>query len=260
MSILDKIVRHKINEVEYRKNFIKESELVTRLFFEREVFSLSESLNKKGPGIIAEFKRKSPSKENINLKANPIQITNAYQENGAAAVSILTDKNFFDGHEKDVLEARNNLSIPILRKEFIVDTYQILEAKSIGADAVLLIAEILSKSELKELAKFAKELNMEVLMEIHKSSQLDKLTDDVDIIGVNNRDLEKFTTDPMHSYNLFPELPSDRKLISESGINNAETILKLRDRGFDGFLIGELFMKADNPGEKLKELIESIRN
>ncbi len=258
MNILDKIVRHKINEVEYRKNFIKESELVTRLFYERDIVSLSESLTENAPGIIAEFKRKSPSKENINLKANPVKITNMYQENGAAGVSILTDHSFFEGHEKDILEARNNLKLPILRKEFIVDTYQILEAKSIGADAILLIAQILSKSELKDLAKFAKELKLEVLMEIHSSSQLEKLTDDVDIIGVNNRDLEKFTADPMHSFNIYPELPTDRKLISESGISSAEEIIKLRERGFDGFLIGEYFMNSDDPGKTLKELLEKV--
>jgi len=260
MNILDRIVRHKINEVEYRKNFIKETELVTRLFFEREVVSLSNYLTKKPPGIIAEFKRKSPSKDNINLEANPVQITNTYQENGAAGISILTDHNFFDGHEKDIVNARNNLEIPILRKEFIVDTYQILEAKSIGADAILLIAEILSKSELKDLAKFAKELNLEVVMEIHKGTQIDKLTDDIDIVGVNNRDLKKFTTDPMHSFNIYPELPTDRKLISESGIKTAATIKMLSKRGFDGFLIGEYFMQSEDPGAKLKELIEQVKN
>ncbi len=259
MNILENIVRHKINEVEYRKNFIKESELVTRLFFERETVSLAESLVKKSPGIIAEFKRKSPSKHNINLDANPIQITNNYQDNGAAGISILTDKNFFAGHEKDILDARNNISIPILRKEFIVDTYQILEAKSIGADAILLIAEILSKSELSDLARFAKELNLEVVMEIHNLEQLKKLTDNVDIIGVNNRDLKEFKTDPMHSYNLYPDLPKDRKLISESGISDADTIRKLKERGFHGFLIGEHFMGSDEPGNILKELIDQVK-
>jgi len=259
MNILEKIVRHKINEVEYRKNFIKESELVRRLFFNREIVSFSDSLSKKSPGIIAEFKRKSPSKDKINLEANPVQITNSYQDSGAAAISILTDNHFFDGHEKDILDARNNLSIPILRKEFIIDTYQLLEAKSIGADAILLIAEILSKSDLAELAKFAKELGLEVLMEIHSISELDKLTDDVDVIGVNNRDLTAFKTDPMHSYNLYPQLPQDRKLISESGISNAQTIIKLRDRGFDGFLIGEYFMTSDDPGGTLQDLIAEVR-
>jgi len=259
MNTLEKIVRHKINEVEYRKNFIKESELVTRLFFNREVVSLTKSLSKKAPGIIAEFKRKSPSKNNINIDANSVQITNNYQDNGAAAVSILTDNKFFKGHEKDILDARNNLSIPILRKEFIVDTYQILEAKSIGSDVILLIAEILSKTDLRELARFAKELKLEVLMEIHDITQLKKLTDDVDIIGVNNRDLTKFETDPMRSYELFPKLPTDRTLISESGIRDAQTIIKLRDRGFNGFLIGEYFMEAEDPGATLQKLISEVK-
>jgi len=260
MSILDKIVRHKISEVEEKKNFTKETELVSRVFFDSKTISLKESLQKNAPGIIAEFKRKSPSKDNINVDANPILVTNQYEDNGAAGISVLTDFTFFQGSDKDLHDARKNLSIPILRKDFTVDTYQILEAKSIGADAILLIAAILSKSELKELAHFANSLGLEVVMEIHHAGELEKLTDHVDIIGVNNRDLKKFVTDPEHSVRLYPELPKDRVLISESGINEAATIKRLMDTGYQGFLVGEYFMKNDKPGDKLKELLEEVKN
>ena len=258
MNILEKIVNHKINEVEYRKNFVKETELVQRLFFNKETLSLSDFLKQKQPGIIAEFKRKSPSVPDINMDANPISVTNAYEENGAAAISILTDSNFFHGSEKDLLDIRKNLSLPILRKDFIIDYYQILESKSIGSDAILLIAAILSKKELASLAKFAQELNLQVIMEVHGPQDLEKLTDDVDIIGVNNRNLESFKTDPQHSIDIKSNLPSDRLCISESGISKAETIKKLMEVGYDGFLIGEYFMQADNPGETLKELIDNV--
>ena len=211
-------------------------------------YSLKDSLNNSNnAGIIAEFKRKSPSKGWINEQANISEVVRSYTENYASAVSVLTDKNFFGGDMEDLEKARHQIKIPLLRKDFMIDEYQLYEAKSYGADVILLIAACLSKQQTKELAKKAKELQLEVLLEIHSEKETEYICDEVDVIGINNRNLETFKTDVQTSMQLIKEMPFDKPIISESGIDNIETILQLRNVGFKGFLIGEYFMKATKP-------------
>jgi len=258
MSILDKIVAYKQEEIARNKSREPESALLKRPHFERETASLVASLANNAPGIIAEFKRKSPSKQDINVSADPGAISEAYESNGAAAMSVLTDEHFFAGTSEDFLKIRAKRSFPMLRKDFMIDPYQVIEAKSMGADVILLIAEILSKAKLKELAGIAKELKLEILMEVHSKENLLKICDEVDVVGVNNRDLSVFKTDPEHSIRLFDQLPGDRKKISESGINNPDVVRKLRNAGYDGFLIGEHFMRAEDPAEELQRFIKAV--
>ena len=257
MGILNKIVDHKKTALIDLKKSVPESSLLKSEHFERTTVSIAESLKNRAPGIIAEFKRKSPSKQAINVDANPELIARAYSENGAAAISVLTDEHFFGGSTEDLLRARDNSALPILRKDFMIDPYQIVEAKSMGADVILLIAEILSKSRLKVLAQLAKELQMDVLMEVHSTDNLKKICDEVDVVGVNNRDLSTFQTDAQHSVQLFEQLPADRMKISESGISDASTVQMLHEIGYNGFLIGEHFIRSENPGTTLDEFIKS---
>ncbi len=257
MGILDKIVNHKKEALMKLKQAAPESSLLKSEHFERATVSMCESLKNRKPGIIAEFKRKSPSKQEINLDADPEGIAKAYEANGAAAISVLTDEHFFGAHSNDFSQVRNTSTLPVLRKDFMIDPYQIIEAKSMGADVILLIAEVLSKSRLKVLASLAKELKLEVLMEVHSTDNLKKICDEVDIVGVNNRDLSTFKTDAQHSVQLFESLPSDRMKISESGISDATTVKRLSDLGYNGFLIGEHFMRASDPGASIREFIKS---
>jgi indole-3-glycerol phosphate synthase len=248
MNILHTIVERKKEEVALAKSKIKESTLVQSDMFDRTCFSLSDYIKKPElSGIIAEFKRKSPSKPTINLQADVIQVTTGYSSASASALSVLTDVDFFGGSDLDLKQARSNNQIPILRKDFVIDPYQILEAKSLGADAILLIAEILTKNEIDELSKVAADCEMEVLMEIHTADQIKKYHDRIRNIGVNNRNLKTFTTDIRYSVDIFPQLPIDATKISESGLDDVDTVVSLKRFGYDGFLIGECFMKTENP-------------
>jgi len=256
MNILDKIIAHKKQEVTQLKAEIKVSTLIKSPGFKRTPLSLKkELLDPKGSGIIAEFKRKSPSKGDINAYANVEKISIGYMQAGASALSVLTDTHFFNGQNKDLITARKFNFCPILRKEFVVDEYQIIEAKSIGADAILLIAECLTAQEIKTLSKLAKSLNMEVLLEVHSSDQLGKLCDTIDVVGVNNRDLTTFNVDVQSSIDLANLIPSDFVKISESGINDAKTVIDLKEIGYKGFLIGEHFMKNADPAKTCKNFI-----
>jgi len=245
-------------EVAERKKNITENTLTESLDFNKPIHSLAKKLNENQYGIIAEFKRKSPSKPTINLYGNIKTITQGYQNAGASAVSILTDKQFFGGSDADVIMARKNLNIPILRKEFIIDQYQIIEAKSMGADVILLIAEILDANQIKELATFAQSLELEIILEIHTKDQLIKYHESIHHIGVNNRNLKNFTTDITQSISLKPFLPSDAIPISESGLHTAEHIVKLIEYGYKGFLIGEHFMTSDDPSKACGQFIQQI--
>ena len=263
MNILDKIIERKIKEVEQRKRLTPASVLEKSAYFELPNISFRKFLTDPSrTGIIAEFKRKSPSKGVINDKVTVEEVVSAYDCFGASAVSVLTDIDFFGGSDEDLLHARDVIKCPILRKEFIIDEYQILEAKSMGANVILLIAAVLEPQRLKALAAFTKSLNMEVLMEVHDLEELEaNHWDDIDAIGVNNRNLKTFEVSLETSYKLSEEIPDRFIKVSESGIHDAKTILQLKEYGFEGFLIGENFMKNTNPGEafgaftnELKEL------
>jgi len=259
-SILSEIVTHKRAEVAHQKELYPIKLLEQSTFFNSPTVSLKEYiLREDKSGIIAEFKRKSPSKKAINLYADPEEVTIGYMQAGASALSVLTDEKYFGGGTKDLTTARKFNYCPILRKDFIRDEYQIIEAKSIGADAILLIAEILSKEELEQFTNKAHELGMEVLCELHSEEEIEKVVAaNVDLIGVNNRDLKTFTTSIENSIRIKKSLPTDKVLISESGIHSAEQLVTLRNAGFHGFLIGELFMKEEDPGAAARGFVNEI--
>lgn len=249
MNILDKIVKDKIEEVKKRKSLYPLELLEQSILFNTPVVSLKEYLLRKDKsGIIAEFKRQSPSKGAINQYASPEEVSIAYMQAGASALSVLTDKTYFGGTCDDLRTVRKFNFCPILRKDFIIDEYQIIESKSIGADAILLIAAILDEQQIKAYTSLAKSVGLEVLNEVHNKEDLRKIDlKDAKIIGVNNRDLKTFTTDIIRSKELSKLIPNEHIKISESGINNPESIIELRDYGYKGFLIGEKFMKTANP-------------
>jgi indole-3-glycerol phosphate synthase len=247
MNILDKIIEHKVDEVAARKKKVSVGDLEKTAGFSRKTLSLKQFLNDESKtGIIAEFKRKSPSKGIINDKVDVVTITNAYTKYGASGLSVLTDEEFFGGTTNDLVKARVN-EVPILRKDFMIDEYQITEARSMGADVILLIAACLSPERVKDLAVFAKSLQLEVLLEIHNEEELQHICAEVDIIGVNNRDLKTFKVDINRSIELSKQIPADKIKIAESGIHDIETILIFKEAGFKGFLIGENFMKNEDP-------------
>ncbi len=218
--------------------------------------SMKESLRNSATGIIAEFKRKSPSKGWIKEDGKPDVIPPAYDQNGAAALSILTDEKYFGGSLDFLRTARPLVKAPILRKDFIVDEYQLFQARQAGANAVLLIAADLSPAECRALAHTAHELGLEVLLETHSEAELDYFDESlIDMLGVNNRHLGTFHTDVQTSFDLAAKLPQETVKVSESGISNPQTVQKLRKAGFRGFLMGEHFMRAANPGAALKEFI-----
>jgi indole-3-glycerol phosphate synthase len=247
MNILDKIIAHKRTEVLAAKEKISVEVLQQSAFYKRQTFSLKQFLlDETKTGIIAEFKRKSPSKGIINDTADVVVVTKAYTANGASCLSVLTDEVFFGGSSTDLQKARVN-NIPVLRKDFIIDEYQITEARSIGADVILLIAACLTPERVKELALFAKSLQLEVLLEIHTEEELQHICAETEIVGINNRDLKTFTVDINRSIELSKKIPADKIKIAESGINNIETICTFKKAGFKGFLIGENFMKEHDP-------------
>jgi indole-3-glycerol phosphate synthase len=208
--------------------------------------SLTESLLTRS-GIIAEFKRRSPSRGVINDRVSVEDVTKAYAAAGASCLSVLTDEEFFGGTSDDLRAARVN-SIPVLRKDFMVDEYQIVEAKAIGADVILLIAACLSPAEVRRLAKSARSLGLEVLLEIHSEEELGHICEETPVVGVNNRDLKTFTVDIERSIRLSRRIPAGKLLVAESGINDTATILHMKNAGFRGFLVGEHFMKEEDPG------------
>ena len=247
MTILDKIIAHKKLEVQQNKQNVSIADLENTLHFKREVYSISEALKRSdSSGIIAEFKRKSPSKGIINDQIDVVEQALNYKKNNVAAMSVLTDKMFFGGNNSDLMTARNFIDVPILRKDFVVDEYQIIEAKAIGADFVLLIASVLSKKQIAAFADFAHNLGLEVLCEVHNEKELEKLNSRINLVGVNNRNLNDFSVSLENSINLSKKIPKEYMRISESGISSKEDIELLRKYGFQGFLIGEYFMRAQN--------------
>lgn len=261
MDILDKIIAHKIKEVAKRKESFPIKLLEKSIYFENPVLSLSSHLKMgEAPRIIAEIKRRSPSKGIINKNIDVRELSTGYIQAGAAALSVLTDTAFFQGSNEDLNIARKYNKSPILRKDFMIDEYQILEAKSIGADAILLIASVLNPERTKELARFANSLRLEVLLEVHNETELQKHPNQyVNIIGVNNRNLKTFEVDIQTSVQLSALIPDDFLKISESGISNPEAIAQLINVGFNGFLVGEYFMQSSKPHLKCKGLIQSVK-
>jgi indole-3-glycerol phosphate synthase len=260
MNILEKIVAHKWDEINELKALYPLKLLERSIYFSSPTVSLSKYLKREDKsGIIAEFKRQSPSRGVINAYAGVEDTSIGYMRAGASALSVLTDTHFFGGSNSDLKTARKFNFCPILRKEFIIDEYQIYEARSIGADAVLLIAEILKPDEVKKLARLAKSLDLEVVCEVHSGNQLEKITDDVDLIGVNNRNLDTFEVDINTSFELLRHIPDGKMKISESGISRPETVFELKKAGFNGFLIGENFMQSPHPGKACARFIKEIR-
>ncbi len=256
MHILEKIIAHKRKEVAERKSLFPVDLLERSLFFKTECVPLVKYLKDKNKsGVIAEFKRRSPSKGDINKYASVEQVTIGYMQAGASALSVLTDAEFFGGKSADLGEARKYNYCPILRKDFTVDEYQIIEAKSIGADAILLIASCLSANEVKRFSEMAHSLGLQVLLEIHSEIELDRFCENIDIIGVNNRDLKTFKTSVENSHKLLPLLPNNVAKISESGINDPKDAAGLLQAGYDGLLIGESFMRSSRPEGACSEFI-----
>lgn len=260
MNILDKIIETKRVEVANQKKLVSVTQLEKYPLYTRECNSLKSNLLKENSsGIIAEFKQKSPSKGEINYKVKVKEVTKEYVNAGASGLSVLTDYEYFGGNITNLTKAREaNPDIPILRKDFMIDTYQVIEAKAFGADVILLIAACLEKEQALVLAKKAKELGMDVLMEIHNEEELSIVNDYVDIVGVNNRNLKTFEVNVETSVTL-SKLISDKFVkISESGLKGSSEIQYLKENGFKGFLIGETFMKTDNPGKACKNLISQL--
>jgi indole-3-glycerol phosphate synthase len=261
MTILDKIIASKYTEVEIQKKIVPVSILQKREDFNRTTISLKASLTKSGStGIIAEFKRKSPSKGVINDNVRVEDVTQGYSQAGVAGLSVLTDRSFFGGSLVDLFAARQVNTIPILRKDFMVDEYQVIEAKAYGADVILLIAASLELKQIQDLTACAKSLGLEVLLEIHAKEELEKVIDGVDIVGVNNRNLKDFKVHIQRSVELARLIDDKFVKISESGIEHPDTISYLRSHGFKGFLIGENFMKQADPGIACKEFIMQLNS
>ncbi len=260
MNILETIVEQKKKEVAEKKA-IMDVDFLKFLNddFERKGLSLKEKLFNGEPNIIAEFKRKSPSKGWMNEGIHISAVIHDYEEHGAAAISVLTDKEFFGGELEELKIARREVDIPLLRKDFMIDEFQLYEAKSYGADIILLIAACLSKQQAQQLAQKAKELQLEVLLEIHSEKETEYICDEVDIIGINNRNLETFVTDVKTSMHLIEYLPKDKPVISESGITDVDTIIDLYNIGFRGFLIGETFMKAPKPAIAFADFMKTLQ-
>lgn len=260
MNILDKIVARKKEEVAHAKTKVSIYELEQYPLYSRTCYSLREAvLDPRRTGIIAEFKRASPSKGLINGTSSVQDVVRGYEDAGASAVSVLTDADFFRGSLDDLTAARSVLNIPVLRKEFVVDSYQITEAKAYGADVILLIAACLTAEEIERFSRYAQSLGLSVLLEVHDAEELARsIFPSIDAIGVNNRNLKDFTVSLEHSYSLVDQIPADFIKVSESGIADPRTIRDLKERGFHSFLIGENFMKTADPMQAIKDFVEEI--
>jgi len=258
-DILSQIVSYKKEEIKKNKREIPQVFLEKQPAFTREIFSIGEFLSDPDrTGIIAEFKRKSPSKGMINDWSTVEDVTSAYSRNGASAISVLTDYPSFGGYPADLQAARFN-KLPILRKEFILDPYQVTESRAMGADAILLIAACLSIGETRQLAVTARQLGLGVLLEVHEEKELDHICDEVDVVGINNRSLKTFSVDIERSIRLSERLPVNKLRIAESGIRDVETILQMKEAGFHGFLIGEQFMKASDPTIAFASFVDQLK-
>ncbi|GMN05671.1 indole-3-glycerol phosphate synthase TrpC [Croceitalea sp. MTPC5] len=260
MNILDKIVADKLKEVDLKKSILPISQFENFSLFDRKGASLAQLLKESSTGIIAEHKRCSPSKKTINQNTNVGQVAKGYQNAGVCGMSVLTDIKYFGGSIEDLVLARASVSMPLLRKEFIIDEYQLIEAKAYGADVILLIAAVLTKEKIKTFSELAKSLGLDVLLEVHNEEELQKsLMPSLDMLGVNNRDLKTFEVNLETSKKLASLIPEDFVKVSESGISAVEAIKDLKGYGYQGFLIGENFMKTENPGKSAKAFINNLK-
>jgi len=258
-NILDEIIAKRKQTVSQLKQIIPIEGWEMLPNFSKKTISLKKILEEGSTtGVIAEFKRASPSKGAINSEADVLDVTGDYELYGAAALSVLTEPLFFKGNNDDLLNAAMIAGIPVLRKDFIFDKYQVTESKALGADVILLIAACLKPGEVKDLAIFAKQLKLEVLLEIHREEELGHICDEIDFVGVNNRDLKTFTVDINRSIELSKKIPGDKIKITESGIDKPESIKIFKEAGFKGFLIGEKFMKEKNPGEAFRQFVKNL--
>ena len=259
MNILEQIIARKKEEVALQKALVAESVLKQMPFYKAPALSMASYLTMPGKtGIIAEFKRKSPSKGIINNNATVEAVTAGYASHGASGLSVLTDTDFFGGFLQDLTAATVH-ETPILRKDFMIDPYQIIEAKAHGAEVILLIAACLSPLQVRELASVAKDTGLEVLLEIHTQAELDHLCDSIDMVGINNRNLKTFEVDLAHSIALAKMLPAHLPKIAESGISDVATIIELKKEGFDGFLMGENFMKTVDPAAAFAAFVADLK-
>lgn len=259
-TILDTILARKAEEVAERKSLMPLSALEQEPLFDRTPLRLDEHLRRSAFGLITEFKRRSPSKGLLNGQAEPGQTAAQYAAHGAAAISVLTDADFFGGHENDLKAVRAQVKIPVLRKDFVIDAYQLYEAKAIGADVILLIAAALSPAQCEALAREADALGLSVLLEVHDLDELRRYPNPYTrVIGVNNRNLHSFEVRVETSYDLLPHFPAGTAKISESGITSPDTLLGLRQAGYDGFLVGETFMRHPEPGEGLRQFVQTLQ-
>ena len=258
-DILSEIIANKRFEVDLQKQTISIEQLQEGISEAPVIRSMKQALASSKSGVIAEFKRRSPSKGWIKQDARPEEIVLSYATAGASVLSILTDEKFFGGSLKDIRIARPLVEIPILRKDFIIDEYQLYQAKIVGADAVLLIAAALEQEKCNELTEKAHSLGLEVLLEIHSPEELSYINEKIDMVGINNRNLGTFFTDVENSFRLAGQLPQGAVLVSESGISDPEIVKRLRTAGFRGFLIGETFMKTEQPGETLQNFLQAIQ-
>ncbi|MAI42558.1 MAG: indole-3-glycerol phosphate synthase TrpC [Candidatus Azotimanducaceae bacterium] len=259
-DILKRIVAQKWNEIEYKKTLKSSLEMQTSSLERTDsprgfVNAIRHDVQLRRLGVIAEIKRASPSKGVIRRDLNPSQIAKSYQLGGASCLSVLTDEVFFRGSNQNLTEARDGCELPVLRKDFIVDPYQIYEAATIGADCILLIASILNLDELKQMSELARSIGLDTLVEVHSQVELDAvLSFNPPLIGINNRDLHTFDVSINVTLDLLESIPEGTLIISESGIKNRNDVLRLTEAGVDGFLVGEAFMRHDDPGQKLEEL------
>lgn len=256
-NILDKIIANKKKEIEQEKSLISIAQM-EQSFTDATIRSFREALATSPTGIIAEFKRRSPSRNWIFKDAKVEDVIPLYSQNGAAAISVLTDIDFFGGSLTDLAQARELTDTPLLRKDFVVDEYQLYQARLSEASVILLIASALSVEEVKRLASEAQSLGLEVLLEIHNEQELGHINEYVDVVGINNRNLGTFVTDVQVSFDLGDKIPAEFLKISESGISDPQTVKELRQAGFRGFLMGENFMKTADPGQALKEFIAQL--
>ncbi|WP_271765178.1 indole-3-glycerol phosphate synthase TrpC [Aquimarina algiphila] len=260
MNILDKIIADKHKEVKLKKSLIPVTQLENSVLFERKTNSLANALRTSATGIIAEHKRRSPSKSVINQNVSVQDVAEGYEKADVCGMSVLTDGKYFGGSLDDLLLARSSVKMPLLRKEFIIDEYQLLEAKAHGADAILLIAAVLTRDQIKSLSEFAKSLSLDVLLEVHNQEELQKsIMPSLDMLGVNNRNLKTFEVSTDISKSLSTQIPDDFVKVSESGISSIEAIKDLKQYDYKGFLIGENFMKTENPGASAIEFIKQLK-
>ncbi len=259
MTILDTIIENKRIEVMKRKGRKSLDQLIAKPLYKRNPLHVNDYFSDTIPNIIAEFKRKSPSKGVLNSTILPDSIVDSYKRAGASAVSILTDRNFFAGSFQDLERSKMHVAdIPLLRKDFMIDPYQVHEAKAYGADIILLIAAVLGADEITSMAVLAISLGLTVLLEVHNEEEIEKWSPGIEMIGVNNRDLTTFKTDIERSFKLFQKLPAEAIKISESGLQDPEEVKKLFKAGYQGFLMGERFMTAEDPGEALSDFISKL--